>query len=99
MARKEAELHETPGDIFGNIEAVEGAGLALFELGQSPGGDVVDTHLQHGSPTPSIHDHFGPRYAKRQENFKLRHIDKYTLRFYTVARVNYLRSSTTNATC
>src|SRR5258706_13623842 len=66
VPRKEAELHETAGDIFGKIEAVEGAGLALFELSQSPE-DVVDTHLQHGSPTSSIHDQISPRYQSGRE--------------------------------
>jgi hypothetical protein len=63
MSGKEAQFHQTASDIFGKIEAIEGAGFALFELGQSPARDVVDTHLQHGSPTPSIDDHFGPRYS------------------------------------
>ena len=48
MPRKKAEFHQTAGNIFGKIEAIKGAGLALFELSQSPDGDVVDTHLQHG---------------------------------------------------
>jgi hypothetical protein len=69
MPGKKAEFHQTASNIFGKIEAVEGAGLALFELSQSPDGDVVDTHLQHGSPTSSIHDQFGPRYKNGQGKF------------------------------
>lgn len=47
MSGKEAQFHQSAGNVVGKIETIEGAGLALFELSESPEGDAISTHLQH----------------------------------------------------
>jgi hypothetical protein len=46
MAGEEAKFHEAAGDVIGEIEAIQCAGFALLELGESSG--LVATHLQDG---------------------------------------------------
>ncbi len=47
MSGKKTQFHQSAGNVVGKIETIEGAGLALFELSESPEGDAISTHLQH----------------------------------------------------
>jgi hypothetical protein len=47
MSGKETKFHQAACNIVGKIEAIKGAGLALFELSESPERDAINTHLQH----------------------------------------------------